>query len=160
MKTYLSTLIIAAGLFVTTEGSAQNGGMNSMGMGQMGMMGNQMGRSTNRNGMDRGIGVNQYGNGKRKTTAADKVDPIDQSMDHLEKELTLDTFQKTVIKDLLVSNQTEENKVFSQDIPDESKVEKVLDLRKKLDEKIKPLLTKDQVDLFVKMKEKQEKKRS
>src|SRR5688572_14390899 len=98
MKTYLSALIVVAGFFVTTTSSAQ------MGMGQSGY-----GRS--RTGMDRGIGVTQYGNGKKKTST-DKVDPLEQSLNILEKELTLDTFQKAVVKDLMEKNQTEETKVL------------------------------------------------
>src|SRR5436190_1568133 len=99
---YLSALIIAAGFFVTTTSSAQ---MPGMGYGR--------GR-TNTMGMDRGIGVNQYGNGKKKS--AGKVDLLEESLNHLETELSLDTFQKAVIKEMLESNKAEETKVISEDI--------------------------------------------
>src|SRR5436190_20721925 len=135
MKTYLSALVIAAGFFVTTESSAQ-----------MGMMG-QRGYGSSQTGMDRGIGVNQYGNGKKKPTN-EKVDLLEQSLTHLEKQLTLDTFQLAVIKDLMVKNQTEETLVLNQEIPDEAKIEKFGVLRDRLDNEIKKILNQDQIDLF------------
>ena len=107
MKTYLSSLIIALGFFVTTTASAQ------MPMGQMGRPG-----MNSRNGMDRGVGIGQYSNGKKKGSGTDdKVNPLEQSLNLLEKELALDTFQKAVIKDLMVKNQSEETLVLNQEIP-------------------------------------------
>jgi len=148
MKRYLSALIVSAGFFITSTGSAQ--------IGQMGY-----GNSGNRAGMDRGIGVNQYGNGgKKKPTTGEKVDLLEQALNNLEKALTLDTFQKAVVKDFMEKNQTEETKVMNQEIPEQAKIEKFAIMREKLDDDIKKLLSKDQVDLFIKMKDKFDKKRS
>src|SRR5688572_17032055 len=117
MKSYLSALIVLAGFFITSTGFAQ--------IRQRGY-----GNSTNRNGMDRGIGVNQYGNGaKKKPTTDEKINPIEQALNNLEKELTLDTFQKAVVKDFMEKNLAEETKVLEQDIPEEAKIEKFAMMR-------------------------------
>ena len=156
MKTYLSALIIAAAFFSANESNAQSPMSQMMGGGAYGRPGMGM----NQGRMDRSIGVNQYGNGKKKGSSTEKIDPLEQSLNLLEKELTLDTFQKAVIKDLMDKNQAEETKVLNQEIPDHAKLEKFGILRDKLDNDIKKLLSQDQVDLFGKMKEKFGKKRS
>lgn len=153
MKAYLSGLIIAAAFFSVNETHAQ------MPMSQM--MGGPYGRSgMNPMGMDRSIGANQYSNGKRKGATAEKVDPLEQALNNLEKELTLDSFQVAVVKDLMEKNQTEENKVLKEEIPDEAKIEKFGNLRGKLDNEIKKLLSPEQLDKFAKMKDKFDKRKS
>ena len=61
MKLYLSTLIIAAGFFISTTSSAQMG----------------YARPRNTAGMDRGIGVSQYSNGKKQKDKSKNNDNAD-----------------------------------------------------------------------------------
>lgn len=113
---------------------------------QMGMM---------NNGMDRSIGSGQYRNDQKKP---EKVDYIAASIKTLDKELTLDDFQKAVIKKMLEENQNKVEQVIALDIPQESKIEKITELRKNLDSKILTILNPEQNEKFIKMKEKIEKK--
>lgn len=109
--------------------------------------------------MDRSIGTNQYKKDKKKPIDQ-STNLIDQSASYLEKELILDTFQKTVVKDLLEKNQIEETKVINKSIPEDSKIEEIGVLRNRLDTNIQKMLSDEQLDKFKKMKSKLERQRN
>lgn len=150
MKFYLSAIIAAVAFFTTNEIYAQMPMSSMMGYpyGRPGYSNSMSGR------MDRSIGMSQYSNGKKKPDPNAKTDLLSQSVDHLETKLTLDSFQKAVIKDLMEKNQKEEDLVLKEEIPDESKYEKVTILRNKLDSDINKLLSPDQQEKFRIMNEK------
>lgn len=102
-------------------------------------------------GVDRSIGRQQYTNNPKKT---ERVDYIALTVDKLEKDLTLDTFQKAIIKEALVKSTNEEMSIMAMDIPDGSKLEKRFALREKLDTEINKILTPEQVEKFRKLREK------
>lgn len=109
--------------------------------------------------MDRSIGTNQYKRDKKKPID-NSTNLLDESLNYLEKELTLDTFQKTVVKDLLEKNQIEETKTLNKEIPEDSKIEEIGVLRNRLDSNIQKILSDDQSDKFKKMKSKLERQRN
>ncbi|MGG7034543.1 MAG: hypothetical protein ACI7YS_05015 [Flavobacterium sp.] len=142
MKTILSYLIFGFSLLSFSDGLAQyNNYYRPSGM------------------MDRSIGTNQYKRDKKKPINQ-STNLLDESLNYLEKELTLDTFQKTIVKDLLEKNQIEETKVLNKSIPDDSKIEEIGVLRNRLDTNIQKILSDDQSDKFKKMKSKLERQRN
>ena len=135
MKAYFKILIAVLSLFFYTDIVAQQ-------------YGSPYGRSP---GVDRSVGRGQYSNGPKKT---EKIDYVELAIDKLEKELVLDAFQKAIIKDALVKNSNEETKIVAMDIPDDSKLEKILTLREKLDVEINKILSPDQIEKFKKFRSK------
>jgi hypothetical protein len=120
---------------------------SQMGMGGMGGgMGNGMG----------GRGMNNLP--QSPPPPAKKVDMIALTMDKLTKDLTLDTFQATVIKGYLEDAKKKEDLVFAEDIIDQAKMDKIKVLRDNFDKKLMGLLSKEQTEKFVKMKESYKKK--
>jgi len=148
-KTKFSFFYCALMLCISSSIFAQMGYNN--GMGGMGGMNRGMG-----GGMNRGMGASQYNDTPQKEK---KIDYLQASLDNLEKELSLDTFQKAVIKDILVQNQAEMMSISKQDIPDDSKIEKMGIIKEKLETQVIKLLNPDQIEKFAKMKEKMEKKK-
>jgi hypothetical protein len=146
-KTKFSIYYCALFVFISSSVFAQMGYNNGMGGGMNRGMGG---------GMNRGMGASQYNDTPQKEK---KIDYLQASLDNLEKELSLDTFQKTVIKEILVENQSEMMSISKQDIPDDSKIEKMGIIKEKLQGKIIELLNPDQIEKFAKMKEKMEKKK-
>ncbi len=146
-KTIFSFFYCVLILFFSSTLFAQMGYNNGMGGGMNRGMGG---------GMNRGMGASQYNDTPEKQK---KIDYLQASLDNLEKELSLDTFQKAVIKDILVENQTEMMSISKQDIPDESKIEKMGIIKEQLEGKVIKLLNPDQIEKFAKMKEKMEKKK-
>lgn len=118
---------------------------------QYDMYGNQY------NGVDRSLTGQQYGN-KKKKDKDEKVDPVEVSMQKLNERLQLDAFQSAVIRQLLKENQEKENSVVAEEIPNESKMEKIIALRLKMNEKIKEVLRPDQLVTFEGMGKKKSKK--
>ena len=106
------------------------------------------------NGVDRSL-TGQTTPSKKKPQ--EKVDVVELSMQKLTEELTLDSFQAAVIKQLLEDNRKEEEKIIAEDIPNESKFEKIIALREKMNAKIKGVLQPEQVEKFEKMGKKKKK---
>ncbi|HEX8574934.1 MAG TPA: hypothetical protein VF677_01435 [Flavobacterium sp.] len=131
MTTSLRILLFVLGLFTFSNATAQFGSPYS--------------------GVDRSVGRGQYANGAKKT---EKVDYIALTVDKLEKDLTLDAFQKAIVKEALVKSTNEETNIMAMDIPDGSKLEKRIALRDKLDVEINKILTPEQVEKFRKLREK------
>jgi hypothetical protein len=98
------------------------------------------------NGVDRSLTGQMYEHKKKQQP--EKVDKIELSIKKLTEELTLDSFQVAVVQQLLEANKKEEDIVVAQDIPDESKVEKIVALRERTNTKIKEILTPEQLEKF------------
>lgn len=107
------------------------------------------------NGVDRTLTGQMYEHRKKGTP--EKEDRIELSIQKLTRELTLDSFQAAVIQQLLEANQKEEASIVAQDIPDESKIEKIVAQREKMNGKIKEILTPEQREKFEKMGKKKKK---
>ena len=82
-----------------------------------------------------------------------KIDHMAATLDKLSKDLTLDTFQSTVLKGYLEEQKKKEDVVFAEDIIDQAKMDKIQDLRDKFDKKLTSLLSKEQADKYIKIKE-------
>lgn len=140
MKISITSLFAIIALFVSSNIMAQMGGMGTRG---------------NINGVDRSIARSQYGDGPKKH---EKVDYVQTALDNLKKELNLDGFQEAVIKDLMTENQAEAERILAMDTPNDSKAEKMNELREKTSDKIVKILNKDQVEKYAKLREKAKKK--
>jgi hypothetical protein len=108
------------------------------------------------NGVDRSL-TGQMDDQRKAKKQPQKVDIVEVSVQKLTDELTLDSFQAAVITQLLGDNKKEEEKIVVEDIPDESKIEKIIVLREKLNGKIKEILRPDQIEKFDKMGKKKKK---
>jgi hypothetical protein len=91
------------------------------------------------------------------TAKPEKVDYTGLALKKLKEELTLDAFQEAVVSNLLKENQEIEEKVMVQDVPKESKIEMLTKQRNRLTEKIKEILTPEQVEKFEKFQKKKKK---
>lgn len=140
MKISITSLFAIIALFVSSDIMAQMGGMGTRG---------------NINGVDRNIARSQYGDGPKKH---EKVDYAQVAVENLKKELNLDGFQEAVIKDLMTENQAEAQRILAMDTPNDSKAEKMNELRDKTSDKIVKILNKDQVEKYAKLREKAKKK--
>lgn len=98
------------------------------------------------NGVDRTLTGQMYEH--KKKPQPDKVDKIEMSVKKLTESLSLDSFQAAVIQQLLEANKTDEDNVVAQDIPNESKIEKIIALREKMNGKIKEILSPEQLEKF------------
>jgi hypothetical protein len=107
-------------------------------------------------GVDRSLTGQQYESPKKKKNN-EKVDMVEASMTKLDADLSLDSFQSAVIRKLLEDNQVLELRIVDEDIPMESKTEKIIALRLKLNEKIKDILTPEQKEKFDNMMKKKKK---
>lgn len=108
-------------------------------------------------GMDRNNGRNSFNESPPKKQ--EKIDYLQVMIDKLEKELTLDSFQKAVIKELVETNHLEMLAISEEAIPDISKLEKMSILKDKLEVKIISFLNPEQQKQFEKMKAKTNKKK-
>ena len=100
--------------------------------------------------VDRRIGTNQYKNNRKH----EKKDFVEESVNYLAKELTLDDFQKAAVKNIIADEKDAltalgENK----DMTTDERREKVSAMSNKIYKRILPLLSKDQAEKFTKMEE-------
>jgi hypothetical protein len=134
-------------------GGMQGGGMNGGGMGMngggMGMGGGGMGR-----GM--GNGSMQIPQGEQKV---EKIDVVQVTVDRLEKDLTLDAFQKAVIKQAFQDGELTLKSILDSKISDEMKELKMTEIRNNTDKRIAKVLSKEQLDKYEKLKIKAQKRR-
>jgi len=87
----------------------------------------------------------------------EKVDVVQVTLDKLTNALTLDNFQQAVVRQLLADAQKEQERIFSQDAPDESKREQAIALGDKLNAKINELLNPEQKEKFAELQKKKKK---
>ena len=134
--------------------TAQMGGMqNGGGMGG-GMMG---GGGMNGGGMNRGMG-NQSMNIPQSERKVEKIDVLQSTLDRLEKDLTLDTFQKAVIKQVFQEGEFTMKSVIDSKISEEMKELKISEIRANTDKRIAKVLNKEQNEKYEKLKEKAKKR--
>jgi Spy/CpxP family protein refolding chaperone len=74
----------------------------------------------------------------------EKVDVVAKSIEIIAGELSLDSFQQAVVRNLIEENQDEQSKIMSTDAPAEAKSEKLLALQRKFNDDIKKILTPEQ----------------
>ena len=104
--------------------------------------------------LNRNIG-RSYDTPKKKK---DNVDYVELSVQLLVENLSLDSFQEAVVKDILKNSQGEQEKILVLDIPNESKNEQLLAVRENVNTKIVAILNPDQIVKFEEMKKKGKKK--
>lgn len=105
--------------------------------------------------VDRNIGRSYSKPKKQKDT----TDYLELSSQMLAESLQLDSFQQAVVKDLLKVNQAVQDNILAEDIPNESKTEKILALHEKFNGKVMEILTPEQAKKYEEMKEKKKKKK-
>lgn len=86
-------------------------------------------------------------------------DPLEITMEHLKKELLLDSFQEAAIKIYLAENFSENEKIFNSEIPNDEKKTKSETAKKSFDEKVIKLLNPNQIKLFDDLKNKRKSKK-
>lgn len=79
-------------------------------------------------------------------------------MAKLTEALSLDSFQQAVIRQIVEENQRDEEKVYTEQIPDESKMEKIMLIREKASKKIKEVLSPEQIKAYENMAKSKKKK--
>ena len=85
-------------------------------------------------------------------------DYVELSVQHLTENLSLDSFQEAVVKDILKSSQVEQEKILLLEIPNESKNEQLLAIRENVNNKITAILNPNQIEKFEALKNKVKKK--
>lgn len=102
--------------------------------------------------VDRRIGNSQYKNSlpDRKEK---KDDPIEKSLNYLDKELKLDVFQKAAIKTLLEDNQDVNSKIMASNISEGEKMLKLDEARENLNQNIAAVLNPKQIENFDRIKD-------
>ncbi|MEO0059825.1 MAG: hypothetical protein RLZZ312_1472 [Bacteroidota bacterium] len=155
-KLFLTFILLLSVTFSFAQmgmGGMQGGGMNGGGMGMngggMGMGGGGMGR-----GM--GNGSMQIPQGEQKV---EKIDVVQVTVDRLEKDLTLDAFQKAVIKQAFQDGELTLKSILDSKISDEMKELKMTEIRNNTDKRIAKVLSKEQLDKYEKLKIKAQKRR-
>lgn len=101
--------------------------------------------------VDRRIGSSQY---KRDSKKGEKVDFVEQSTNYLTKELSLDDFQKAVIKNIIeeerenINNLNTDKDMTKDEIRDRSAA-----ISARIYKKVLPQLSKTQAEKYTKMEE-------
>ena len=151
MKSLKKFIVLMFAVLSTTFCFAQMGmgGMQGGGMGMGGMYGGGMGR-----GM--GNGSMQIPQSEQKI---EKIDVVQATVDRLEKDLTLDAFQKAVIKQAFQEGELTLKAILDSKISDEMKELKMTEIRNNTDKRIAKVLSKDQLDKYEKLKAKAQKRR-
>ncbi len=78
----------------------------------------------------------------------EKTDPVTTAVTYLKKELVLDDFQTAAIKIMISDNQKEAEKIMELPLLDNEKIERIKNLREKLNPQIKTMLSEEQVKKF------------
>jgi hypothetical protein len=145
IKTSLTFFFILFGFSFCAAQMGMGGGMNGMNPGGMGV------------GMDRRLGGNNSMN--TPPSKPEKIDYVQVTVDKLEKDLGLDTFQKAVIKQAFDDGQLSIQAIIDSKNSDEMKETKIADVRANVDNRILKVLDKSQTEKYQKLKEKNSKKK-
>lgn len=148
MKNLKNITVVFLFVFAVNNISAQMG----MGGGMQG--GGMMGGA----GMGRGMG-NSSMSIPQSENKPEKIDVVQATVDRLEKDLTLDTFQKAVIKQAFQEGEFTLKSILDSKISDEMKELKMTEIRSNTDKRILKVLSKEQVDKYEKLKEKAKKRK-
>lgn len=108
------------------------------------------------NGLDRSIGRSSRMNGPRKK--AEKIDYADATVEYFTKELNLDGLQQAAIKGIVSNTKTSMDEIVAMDISDAEKQDKMRAMGDKIDAEILKLLSKEQSEKYLKLKEDRMKK--
>lgn len=133
-------------------GNGMGGGMNGMGGGMNGMGGGMGGRM---NGPGGGLGNQQI---PQSETKPEKIDYVKMMIDKLEKDLGLDTLQKTIIRQAFDEGNARMQSIIDSKISDEMKELKINEIKDNNDKRILQVLNKGQIEKYNKLKEKGKKK--
>lgn len=102
---------------------------------------------------ERGGGIDQTSNKPKK-----QKDFIEVNVDYLEKELTLDTFQKAAVLSIFNSKREALTSLSTSEMHEEERNEKAKVIMDKIDSDIMKLLTKTQAEKYQKILDDKEKK--
>lgn len=128
---------------------------------QMGMGGGmQGGGMMGAGGSGRGMGNSSMSIPQGNESKPEKIDVIQATVDRLEQDLKLDTFQKAVIKQAFQEGEFTMKSILDSKISDEMKELKMTEIRSNTDTRILKVLTKEQVDKYEKLKNKAKKRKS
>ncbi|WP_159801913.1 hypothetical protein [Flavobacterium sp. MK4S-17] len=102
--------------------------------------------------VSRSIGREQY---KRSKSKNEKVDFVEQTVLYLKKELTLDDFQFAAVREII----EEQRSAFTalgeaKDMHPNEKRDKAREIYDKIDQRILPILSRQQTEKYLEMKEK------
>jgi len=101
--------------------------------------------------VDRRVGQGQY---KRNPPKHDKVDFAEDSVNYLEKELTLDLFQKAAIKNIFADEKDNITAIGdNKDMTSMEKTDKFREVTQRIQKKVLPLLSKEQAEKYIKIEE-------
>ncbi len=112
--------------------------------------------SNNINGVDRSIGSSVRQNKPSKRN--EPKDYAETIVDYLNKELKLDGLQQAAIRTIINDNKGSIEEVTAMDISYAEKRDKIMVINDKIDNDILKLLSKEQTEKYLKMKEEREKK--
>jgi hypothetical protein len=133
MKTYSLLAFFAFALFFSVDATAQS----------------------RRSMPAQGVGLEQTPGQIRKS---EKKDFVEATVEYLEKQLTLDGFQKAVITNIFNDHREELMAAGSGDVPSVEKVAKAQEVTDKIDVEVLKVLSKPQTEKYLKMKEERQKK--
>lgn len=143
MKIQTSLAILIGFLLISSTGFCQRGRMNG---GMNGM-----------NGGMNGSGMNMA-TPSSSSKPKDKVDPIQASINNLDKQLKLDDFQKAAIAVTMKDNHASMEEIAMSNLGQEEKMDKMQVIRDKIYKGIMEVLNKEQQEKYVKLVEEGEKK--
>lgn len=109
------------------------------------------------NGVDRSIGSGVRQNKPSKKNQQQK-DYAEAVVEYLNKELKLDGLQQAAVKSIINDNKGTIEEISNSDISYEEKKDKILAVNDKIDNQILTILSKEQSEKYLKMKDEREKK--
>lgn len=118
----------------------------------------QYGQPYSPGGVDRRIDTQRNAPRTKNKKAKEKKDPVDIVADQLTKELKLDDFQKAAVKNIYKESMPELTRISGEDAPLEIKIEKSMQVSKKIDKQILAILSKDQAVIYNTMIEERDKR--
>jgi len=141
MKIHTGLAILIGFLLISSSSFSQGGRMNG-------------GRNS---GMGMGMGNPAQAGGSGKSSR-DKVDPIQASINNLDKELKLDDFQKAAISVTMKDNQASMQEIASSNLGADEKMDKMKVIRDKIYNGIIEVLNPEQKEKYKALVEEGEKK--
>lgn len=115
----------------------------------------QYGNGGRKSGVDRSIGDDAQRNNSRQK---ENLDYAENYAKYLTKEINLDGLQQAVVKSAINDNKDSLEEIYKMDISVMEKKDKIRLINDKISSKILQVLSKDQTEKFLKLKEDAEKK--
>lgn len=110
------------------------------------------------NGVDRSIGSSVRENRPRKKDKEKEKDYTEFYVEYLSKELKLDGLQEAAIKSIINDNKNAIEELMKQDIPSIERKDKLEQINTKISDKIMRILSPEQKEKYLKLKDVAEKK--